>query len=120
MDVLLLVADMEQEKIKADPNLPAAGTIIESHVDKGMGPVATVLVQSGTLKLNDPLVVNGEIYGKARAMKDYLARALQDAPPSTPVQIVGFKVAPEVGDILEEYANYSGGKVKVEFINVGA
>ncbi|OGH71887.1 MAG: translation initiation factor IF-2 [Candidatus Magasanikbacteria bacterium RIFCSPLOWO2_01_FULL_43_20b] len=101
LDVLLLVADMEQEKIKADPNLPAAGTIIESHVDKGMGPVATVLVQSGTLKLNDPLVVNGEIYGKARAMKDYLARALQDAPPSTPVQIVGFKVAPEVGDILD-------------------
>lgn len=101
LDVLLLVADMEQEKIKADPSLPAAGTIIESHVDKGMGPVATVLVQSGTLKRNDPLVVNGEIYGKVRAMKDYLGRNIDDAKPSTPAQIVGFKVAPEVGDILD-------------------
>ncbi|MBI5222702.1 MAG: translation initiation factor IF-2 [Candidatus Magasanikbacteria bacterium] len=101
LDVLLLVADMEQEKIQADPGLPAVGTIIESHVDKGMGPVATVLVQSGTLRRNDPLVVNGEIYGKVRAMKDYLGRGLEDAPPSTPAQIVGFKVAPEVGDILD-------------------
>ena len=114
LDVLLLVADMEQEKIKADPSLPAAGTIIESHVDKGMGPVATVLVQSGTLKRNDPLVVNGEIYGKVRAMKDYLARALEDAPPSTPVQIVGFKVAPEVGDILDVSQANQAEKINVK------
>ena len=101
LDVLLLVADMNEDKIKANPNLPAAGTIIESHVDKGMGPVATVLVQSGTLHRNDSLVVNGEIYGKVRAMKDYVGKNIDQAEPSVPVQIVGFKVAPEVGDVLD-------------------
>ena len=101
LDVLLLVADMNEENIKANPELPAAGTVIESHVDKGMGPVATVLVQSGTLHKNDPLVVNNEIYGKVRAMKDYKGDIIEEAVPSTPVQIIGFKVAPEVGDILD-------------------
>ncbi|MFZ2189191.1 MAG: translation initiation factor IF-2 [Candidatus Magasanikiibacteriota bacterium] len=100
LDVLLLMADLNEDKIKADPTLPAVGTIIESHVDKGMGPVATVLVQAGTLRRNDPLVVNGEIYGKVRAMKDYIGRDLESAGPSVPVQIIGFKVAPEVGDIM--------------------
>ncbi|MFH1947373.1 MAG: translation initiation factor IF-2 [Candidatus Magasanikbacteria bacterium] len=101
LDVLLLVADMNADKIKADPNLPAVGTVIESHVDKGMGPVATVLVQSGTLKKNDPLVVNNEIYGKVRAMKDYKGDNIDEAGPSVPAQIIGFKVAPEVGDIMD-------------------
>ena len=101
LDVLLLVADMNTDKIKADPTAPAVGTIIESHVDKGMGPVATVLVQSGTLRKNDPLVVNSEIYGKVRAMKDYKGENIDEAPPSTPAQIIGFKVAPEVGDVLD-------------------
>ena len=68
LDILLLVADVRADEIKANPDR-AAGTVIEAHVDKGEGPVATVLVQTGTLKLNDPLVVNGEIYGKVRAMK---------------------------------------------------
>ncbi|MBT4121106.1 MAG: translation initiation factor IF-2 [Candidatus Magasanikbacteria bacterium] len=101
LDVLLLVADMNADKIKADAGAPAAGTVIESHVDKGMGPVATVLVQSGTLKKNDPLVVNNEIYGKVRAMKDYKAENVEEAGPSVPVQIIGFKVAPEVGDVMD-------------------
>jgi len=101
LDVVLLVADMNAEKIQADPEVKAVGTIIESHVDKGMGPVATILIQSGTLKRDDPLVVNGEIYGKVRAMKDYAGRNLESAGPSVPVQIIGFKVAPEVGDILD-------------------
>ena len=101
LDVLLLVADMNADKIKADSSLPAAGTVIESHVDKGMGPVATVLVQLGTLKKNDPLVVNNEIYGKVRAMKDYKGDSVEDAGPSVPVQIIGFKVAPEVGDVMD-------------------
>lgn len=101
LDVLLLVADINADKIKADPTEPAIGTIIESHVDKGMGSVATVLVQSGTLKINDPIVVNNEIYGKVRAMKDYKNENIKIAGPSVPVQIVGFKVAPEVGDILD-------------------
>jgi len=101
LDVVLLVADMNQEKIQADPNMPAAGTIIESHMDKNVGPVATVLVQQGTLHKNDPLVVNGEIYGKVRAMKNYRGENIEFAGPSNPAQIIGFKVAPEVGDILD-------------------
>lgn len=101
LDVLLLVADMHEGGIVADPDMPAVGTIIETHIDKGMGAVATVLVQSGTLKRGDKLVVNGEIYGKVRAMKDHRGEDLDTAGPSVPAQILGFKVAPEVGDILD-------------------
>ncbi len=101
LDVLLLVADVHAGEIMANPDRAAAGTVIEAHVDKGEGPVATVLVQTGTLKLNDPLVVNGEIYGKVRAMKNYKGENLLVAPPSCPVRILGFKVAPQVGDILD-------------------
>lgn len=101
LDVLLLVADVNADKIKADPAVPAVGTIIESHVNKGMGPVATILVQAGTLHATDKLVVNGEIYGKVRAMKNYRGDTIETATPSMPVQIMGFKVAPEVGDILD-------------------
>ncbi|MEK7623875.1 MAG: translation initiation factor IF-2, partial [Patescibacteria group bacterium] len=101
LDVLLLVADLNTATIQADPHIPAVGTIIESHVDKNAGPVATVLVQSGTLRKNDALVVNNEIYGKVRAMRDYRTELIEVAPPSTPAQILGFKVAPEVGDILD-------------------
>ncbi|TSC84654.1 MAG: translation initiation factor IF-2 [Parcubacteria group bacterium Gr01-1014_13] len=101
LDVLLLVSDMHAEDVKANPDRAAAGTVIEAHVDKGEGPVATILVQTGTLKLNDPLVVNGEIYGKVRAMKNYKGENMKEAPPSCPVRILGFKVAPQVGDILD-------------------
>jgi translation initiation factor IF-2 len=101
LDVLLLVADMHAEEIKANPDRPAAGTVIEAHVDKGEGPVSTILVQTGTLKINDPLVVNGEIYGKVRAMRNYKGENLTAALPSTPVRILGFKIAPQVGDILD-------------------
>ncbi len=100
LDVLLLVADVNRENIQADPSIPAIGTVIESHVDKHMGPVATVLIQAGTLMKGEPLVVNGEIYGKVRAMKDYHGEQIDEAGPSTPAQIIGFKVAPEVGDVL--------------------
>ncbi len=101
LDVLLLVADVNAENIQADPNVPAVGTIIESNLDKNIGPVATVLIQAGTLKKNDPLVVHGEIYGKVRAMKNYRGEVIESAGPSMPAQIIGFKVAPEVGDILD-------------------
>lgn len=114
LDVLLLVADMNADKIQADPSIPAIGTIIESHVDKGTGPVATILVQQGTLRRNDALVVNGEIYGKVRAMKDYAGKAIDEAGPSVPVQIIGFKVAPEVGDILDVSKADSSEKINVK------
>ena len=101
LDVLLLVADLNADNIQADATIPAVGTIIESHVDRGTGPVATILVQAGTLKKGDPIVVNGEIYGKVRAMKDYTGNLIETAGPSVPAVIIGFKVAPEVGDILD-------------------
>lgn len=114
LDVLLLVADMQSATIQADAGMPAVGTIIESHVDKQIGPVATILVQSGTLKKNDPLVVNGEVYGRVRAMRNYRGELTDSATPSVPVQIVGFKVAPEVGDILDVGAAENAGKINIK------
>lgn len=101
LDTLLLLADVNNEQIRANADRSAAGTVIEAHVDKGEGPVATILVQVGTLNLNDPLVVNGEIYGKVRAMKNYRGENISQAGPSCPVRILGFKVAPQVGDVLD-------------------
>lgn len=101
LDSILLLAELNAGAIKADATRAAAGTVIEAHVDKGQGPVATVLVQTGTLKVNDPLVVNGEIYGKVRAMKNYRGEDIKTAVPSTPVRILGFKLAPRVGDVLD-------------------
>ncbi len=101
LDTLLLVAEMNKDAIKANPDRPAAGTVIEAHVDKGEGPVATILVQTGTLKVNDPLVVNGEVYGKVRAMRNYRGEMITTAAPSNPVRILGFKMAPQVGDVLD-------------------
>ncbi len=101
LDLVLLVAEMEKEHIVANPDREAAGTIIESHVDKGEGPVATVLVQSGTLHRNDYLGISGSGYGRVRAMRDWTGKQLDEALPGTPVKILGFKVAPAVGDIVE-------------------
>lgn len=114
LDVLLLVSDLNAETIQADPHIPAVGTIIESNVDKHIGPIATVLIQAGTLKKNDPLVVHGEIYGKVRAMKNYKGSQVEDAGPSVPVQIIGFKVAPEVGDILDVSLAHNAEKIDVK------
>lgn len=101
LEVLLLVADLERDKIVANPARRAVGTIIESHVDKGIGVLATVLIQTGTLKKNDVLALGSTFGGKVRAMKDYRGVDVKEAPPGTPVQIVGFKMAPTVGDIVE-------------------
>ncbi|MDP2631513.1 MAG: translation initiation factor IF-2 [Candidatus Uhrbacteria bacterium] len=101
LDMILLVADLQKGHIMADPNRRAIGTIIESHVDGGEGPVATVLVQSGTLKVGDVLGVKGTQYGKVRAMRAWDGKDIKTAPPSTPVKIIGFKEAPSIGDIME-------------------
>ncbi len=114
LDTVLVVADINSEKIKADAGRLAAGTVIEAHVDKGEGPVATILVQVGTLKLNDPLVVNGEIYGKVRAMRDYKGENVLEAGPSCPVRILGFKVAPTVGDVLDVEKASRSNKIDVK------
>lgn len=101
LDVLLLIADMEKEQIVADPCRTAIGTIIESRVDKNEGSLATIVVQTGTLRLQDYLGVRGVNYGRVRAMKAFDGTSLKEAPPSTPVKILGFKAAPSVGDIVE-------------------
>ena len=114
LDVLLLVADVNESAIQADASVPAVGTIIESHVDKHMGPVATVLVQAGTLRKADPLVVNEEIYGKVRAMRDDHGAQMTEAGPSMPAQIIGFKVAPEVGDVMDLHYADTAQKIDVK------
>ncbi|MBD3252059.1 translation initiation factor IF-2 [Candidatus Uhrbacteria bacterium] len=101
LEMILLVADLDPDRIRANPDRLAMGTVIESHVDKGEGPVATILVQSGTLKRNAHLSSGDALYGRVRAMKDWTGKALEEAPPGTPVKILGFKVAPAVGDIIE-------------------
>ncbi len=101
LDMLLLLADMESQNIKANPGASASGTIVESHVDKGEGPVATVLVQNGTLRVHDQLSFNNQDYGKVRALKDYRGQNVNAATPAMPVKIIGLKIAPQVGDILQ-------------------
>ncbi len=101
LETILLMSDLEKEKIMANPDKEAVGTIIESHIDKGEGPVATVLIQNGTMHLNDNLCINNVFFGKARALKDYNNQDVSLAGPSMPVKIIGFKYPPKVGDIME-------------------
>ncbi len=95
LEIILLVADLRE--LKANPDAPASGTVLESRVDKGRGPVATVLVQNGTLNTSDFFIV-GSVFGKVRAMFDDRGRPLKDAPPSTPVEVLGLQGVPEAGD----------------------
>jgi translation initiation factor IF-2 len=101
LDVLLLVADLNADKVRANPTRLALGTVIESHVDKGEGPVATVLVQGGTLHRNEHLGIAGAAYGRVRAMRDWTGKGVDEATPGMPVKVLGFKVLPAVGDIFE-------------------
>jgi len=100
LETILLVADIEKEKLVANPAGTTIATVIESHVDKNEGPVATILVQNGTLHQNDFLVLDNTLYGKARLLKDYYGKALSEVLPSQPVKIIGFKKAPRIGDCL--------------------
>jgi translation initiation factor IF-2 len=95
LEMLLLVADLRE--LKANPKSPGAGTVLESRVDKGRGPVATVLVQTGTLNAGDVFIC-GAVYGKVRAMFDDHGRPVKSAGPSTPVEVLGLQGAPEAGD----------------------
>ena len=97
LEMILLAAEMKE--LKANPNKPARGSIIEAKLDKGRGPVATVLVQEGTLNIGDPIVA-GACFGKVRAMTDSRGRSLKQAGPSTPVEIIGLAEVPTTGDIL--------------------
>ncbi|MBI5466151.1 MAG: translation initiation factor IF-2, partial [Candidatus Kerfeldbacteria bacterium] len=102
LDMVLLLAEME--KLQANPDRLAAGTIIESHLDIGEGPVATALVQTGILKVGDHIIA-GSAGGKVKALKDFRGNAMLSAPPSTPVRILGLKQVPQAGDILKAVAD---------------
>ena len=95
LEMILLVSEMEE--IKANPDRKAVGTVVESNLDKGRGPVATVLVLNGTLKVGDPIVA-GVAYGKVRAMINDKGKRIKVAPPSTPVEILGLSEVPMAGD----------------------
>lgn len=101
LETVLLVADINKDGIVSDPDRSAIGTIIESHVDKGEGPVATILVQAGTLRIGDVLCSGSNYTGKVRNLKDYKAESMKEAMPGTPAKILGLKICPEVGSILE-------------------
>lgn len=101
LDMVLLTAETESDNIRANPDAEVAGTIIESNIDKGAGAVATILVQNGTLRIGDQLILNGIIIGKIRNLKNYKGENIEFAGPATPAQIIGLKVMPQVGDVLE-------------------
>ncbi len=97
LEMILLVADMAE--LAANPSRPARGTVVEAELDRGRGPVATVLVQNGTLQIGD-VVVAGSAFGKVRAMIDDKGRRVKKAGPSVPVAVLGFSEVPQAGDLF--------------------
>ncbi|EAC8158807.1 translation initiation factor IF-2 [Listeria monocytogenes] len=95
LDMILLVSEVEE--LKANPDRRAIGSVIEAELDKGRGPVATLLVQDGTLNIGDPIVV-GNTFGRVRAMVNDLGRRVKKVGPSTPVEITGLNDVPQAGD----------------------
>ena len=97
LEMVLLQADVLE--LKANPQRMAKGTIVEAELDKGRGPIATVLVQNGTLKVGDPIVA-GTTYGRVRAMMDDKGKRVTEAGPSMPVSVLGFSEVPSAGDVM--------------------
>ena len=97
LEMILLVAEMKE--LRANPDRPAKGTVIEARLDKGRGPVATLLVQNGTLHVGD-IVIAGTSVGRVRAMTDENGKNLEEAGPSVPVEIMGLDEAPVAGDVF--------------------
>jgi translation initiation factor IF-2 len=122
LEKVLLVADLELEGLKANPNAEASGPIVESRLDVGRGPVATMLVHRGTLRVGDSIVA-GDAWGKVRALYNYRGEKLQEAKPGDPVEILGFDKPPpagELGRVVEnerrarELANVRGERLRRE------
>jgi len=98
LEMILLVADLQD--LKANPDRPAVGTVLEAQLDRGRGPVATVLVRNGTLHVGDYFIC-GSVFGKVRAMFDDRGQPLRDAEPSMPSEVLGLESLPEVGDTFQ-------------------
>jgi len=115
LDMILLVADMEN--LKANPDRAAVGTVVEAHLDHSIGPVATVLVNTGTLKVGDCVVV-GSSFGKVKAMFNSSGKKITEAPPSAPVRIAGLDKTPFSGDILQAMPDEKSARQKAECIGL--
>ena len=102
LEMILLVSEME--KLQANPNRMAVGTVVESHLDPSLGPVATVLINTGTLKVGDSIVA-GDIIGRVKIMHDHKGSVLKDLPPSGAARISGLDKVPKSGDILQAFKN---------------
>jgi len=111
LEMINLVADLQD--LKANPKRPAIGTIVEAELDKGRGPVATALVQTGTLRVGDVIVV-GETYGKVRALENELGKRITKAGPSSPAVVLGLADVPQAGDILRVVADEKIARTMVE------
>jgi len=98
LEMILLVADLQE--LKADPSKPAHGVVLEARLDRARGVIASILVQSGTLRVGDPFIV-GSTYGKVRAMTNEKGERTDEAPPSTPVEVMGFAGEPSAGDTFQ-------------------
>ena len=111
VDLLLEKVLLEAEllDLKANPDREAAGTIIEASLDKGRGYVATILVQNGTLRQGD-LIVSGQHYGRVKAMFNERNQRIEEAPPSTPVVILGLNGAPQAGEKFKVYEDEAEAK----------
>jgi translation initiation factor IF-2 len=116
LDKLLEAIALQAEllDLKADPNRPAEGAVIEAKLDRGRGPVATVLVQRGTLNVGD-IVVAGSQWGRVRALIDDKGAGVEVAPPSTPVEVLGFSGAPEAGDRVAVVENEARAREITEY-----
>jgi translation initiation factor IF-2 len=112
LEMILLVADMGD--LKANPNRPAMGTVIEAQLDRGRGPVATVLVRNGTLAVGDFFIV-GSVFGKVRAMQNDRGLQIRKAEPSTPVEVLGLESLPEAGDDFQVVTDTAKAKQIVNF-----
>jgi len=116
LETIILTADLNEDKIKANPEAEGLGTVIESHIDKGEGAVATILAQNGSIRKHEYIVVDGEVYGRIRLMKDYLGNEIQIANPSTPIKVIGLKMLPKVGDIIKTNIIKTGKQLKKKSI----
>jgi translation initiation factor IF-2 len=112
LEMILLVADMQD--LKANPNRPAMGTVLEAKLDRGRGPVATVLVRNGTLRVGD-FFICGLVFGKVRAMLNDLGQQIREAEPATPVEVLGLESLPEAGDSFQVVTDTAKAKQIVLF-----
>ncbi|MBS1854815.1 MAG: translation initiation factor IF-2 [Acidobacteria bacterium] len=112
LEMILLVADMQD--LKANPSRPGSGTVIEAQLDRGRGPVATVLVRNGTLKVGD-FFICGSVFGKVRAMISDRGQQIRKAEPSTPVEVLGLESLPEAGDDFQVVTDTAKAKQIVNF-----